>query len=229
MTDESGGVSRRGFMRTAAGASAATAAAGTASAQEGEGSGGEGGGGGEPDFGGYLDGVDGGFEDARGESEVTVAVGADGNGGAYAFSPARLWVDPGTAVKWEWTGEGGGHNVVAEDGPADLDSGGPVAESGVNYEHTFEEGGITTYFCDPHKGLDMLGGVAVGDDVPTAGGEGGGEQAGGGCTAGDLHACGVPLQAHFVGIAAVLMTAVSLVYTFFLLKYAESPHASGGD
>ncbi|MCO8265935.1 halocyanin, partial [Haloferax sp. AB510] len=53
---------RREFLRTAGGATAAaTAAAGTAAAQEG--------GGGaqvQPDFGGYLDGIDGGYEDLRG-------------------------------------------------------------------------------------------------------------------------------------------------------------------
>ncbi|MEF8779888.1 MAG: halocyanin, partial [Haloferacaceae archaeon] len=62
-------VSRRAFLRTAAGASAAAGAAatgaGTASAQEGA----------EPDFEGYLDGIDGGYEDLRGEDEVTVDVG----------------------------------------------------------------------------------------------------------------------------------------------------------
>ena len=120
-----------------------------------------------PDWPGYIDGVDGGYLDARGQSEVTVEVGADGNSGAFAFEPARLWVDPGTTVLFEWTGEGGGHNVVLEDGPASLDSGDPVTNAGVNYEYTFEQGGISTYKCVPHESLGMKGGVAVGDDVPT--------------------------------------------------------------
>lgn len=40
---------------------------------------------------------------------------------------------------------------------------------------------------------------------------------------------GVPFQAHFVGIATVLMTVVSLVFTFFTLKYGESLNAKGGN
>ncbi len=125
---------RREFLRTAGGATAAaTAAAGTAAAQEG--------GGGaqvQPDFGGHLDGVDGGYEDLRGQSEVTIEVGASGNGGNLAFAPAGIWIDTGTTVTWEWTGEGGGHNVVASEG-ASLDSGAAVSEAGSTYEFTFEE------------------------------------------------------------------------------------------
>lgn len=128
-----------------------------------------------PDFGDWLVDADGGYRDARGEDEVTVAVGAEGNTGFFAFEPAGIWIDPGTTVRWEWTGEGGGHNVVAEEGPAALDSGDLVSEPGVHYEFTFEEDGITTYFCEPHLSLGMKGGVAVGD-VPTVsvgGGDGG--------------------------------------------------------
>jgi len=158
-------VSRRGFLGVAAG-TAVAGAAGPAAAQEAE----------RPDWGGWLSEADGGYVDARGESEVTVQVGADGNNGAFAFSPAGLWVDPGTTVTWEWTGQGGGHNVVAEEGPASLDSGDTVSEAGATYEYTFEEGGITTYFCSPHRSLEMKGAVAVGDDVPT-GDSGGGTPA----------------------------------------------------
>lgn len=123
-----------------------------------------------PDFDGWLDGVDGGFRDARGESSVTVQVGADGNNGSFAFSPAGLWVDPGTTVTWEWTGAGGQHNVSAQSGASfesDL-----TDEQGFTFEYTFEDPGISTYQCDPHASLGMRGGVAVGDAVPLAGGDG---------------------------------------------------------
>ncbi|MFB6296081.1 MAG: halocyanin domain-containing protein [Halobacteriales archaeon] len=129
-----------------------------------------------PDFGGWLEGVDGGYRDARGSDEVTVQVGASGNGGNLAFSPAGLWVDPGTTIRWEWTGEGGRHNVVAREGPADLDSGSPVDTTGVAYEYTVEDGGITNYVCEPHATVGMKGAIAVGGDVPTVeagGGDGG--------------------------------------------------------
>src|SRR6056297_3827803 len=101
---------RRDFIRTAGGSAAATtavaASSGTAAAQEVQ-----------PDF-TELEGVDGGIEDLRGEDEVTVEVGASGNGGDVAFSPAGIWIGPGTTVIWEWTGNGGVNNVVATDGPA---------------------------------------------------------------------------------------------------------------
>ena len=201
-------MNRREFVRTAGGVTAASAAmaSGPATAQSER-----------PTFRGYLDGVDGGYEDLRGSDEVTVAVGASGNGGSFAFAPGGVWIDEGTTVSWEWTGNGGGHNVVAEEGPAALDSGSTVAEAGVNYEHTFEEAGVTTYFCRPHKGLGMKGAVAVGDDVAT-------ESVGGGGGEKELHDFGVPIQAHWVGSATILMIVVSMVFSFYVLKYGESPH-----
>lgn len=163
-------VSRRELLCGVAGAATATAASTGASAQ----AAGE-----RPEFGDWLDGVDGGYEDARGRDEVTVAVGASGNDGNFAFSPAGLWVDPETTVRWEWTGEGGVHNVHAVSG-AEFTSGDPVDEPGVHFTHTFGEGGIVEYQCDPHTSLGMRGAVAVGDDVPMASGGGGSDGSGGG-------------------------------------------------
>ena len=209
---------RRDFMRTAGGSAAATtavvASSGTATAQE------------EIPEWDYIDGVDGGEEDLRGQDEVTVTVGAPGNGGDLAFEPAGIWIDPGTTVIWEWTGDGGEHNVETVDGPADLDSE-LTAEAGFTYEHEFTEDdeGITDYVCAPHEGLDMKGAVAVGDDVPTA-------EAAAGDTgwpedfAGEV---GVPLQKHYIGIISFLGIAVSLVFTFYVLKYGESPNTGQGD
>jgi hypothetical protein len=56
-----------------------------------------------------------------------------------------------------------------------------------------------------------------------------GSAPGGGAEEADPKHMGVPIQAHFVGIATVLAIIVSLVFTFFQLKYGESPHAKGGD
>jgi halocyanin-like protein len=113
------------------------------------------------DYGGWFDDTDNfdGTVDMRGESSVTVAVGAEGNGGAFAFDPAAVHVDPGTTVTWEWTGEGGEHNVAPEDG--DFGSGEP-ASSG-SHEHTFETEGIHLYRCEPHDSLGMRGAVVAGD------------------------------------------------------------------
>jgi halocyanin-like protein len=168
---------RRTLLRAGAGATAlaATGASGTALAQENQTSGnqtsnvGSVGGGGNFDFGGYLDDAglyDGTVEDLRGESAVTVAVGAD-NG--YAFDPPAIRVDPGTTVTWEWTGQGGAHNVIAESGT--FDSGEPQTSG--TFEHTFEEEATFTYYCNPHKGAGMKGGVVVGSGGDPGGGDGG--------------------------------------------------------
>lgn len=214
-------MNRRDFLRTAGGAAGGTtalAASGSASAAE---SGGGGGGGAVPDWGGYLDGANnyssGSVADQRGNDEVTVQVGA---GDGLAFGPPALWIDTGTTVIFEWTGAGGGHNVVGVDN--DLDSGSPVGEEGTTYEFTFEEGGIYQYFCNPHQSSGMLGAIAVGDEVPTVTPNAGGGEV-------ELHDLGVPIQAHFVGIATILAIGVSFVFTFFMLKYGESAHTKGGN
>ena len=54
--------------------------------------------------------------DMTGSGSVEVAVGAEGNGGNFAFEPAAIRVSPGTTVNWTWTGNGGAHNVVADGG-----------------------------------------------------------------------------------------------------------------
>ncbi|MDY6765152.1 MAG: hypothetical protein SV377_05625, partial [Halobacteria archaeon] len=52
-------------------------------------------------------------------------------------------------------------------------------------------------------------------------GNGGGD--GGEEGAETLEEMGVPYQAHFVGLAALFGVFVSLIYSFYFLKYAESP------
>jgi halocyanin-like protein len=131
------------------------------------------------DFGGWFDDV-GNFDgtvDKTGQDTVEIAVGAEGNGGGFAFSPAAVRVSPGTEVVWEWTGEGGAHNVVSEgDGP--LDSGSAVSESGTTYSHTFENEGTFKYACTPHKAMGMKGAVVV--DAQSGSASGSGDGGGGG-------------------------------------------------
>jgi halocyanin-like protein len=217
--DESSDVSRRAVLRGGAGAATATAA-GTATAQEG--ADGDGGGGGTerpvwPDY--VSDARDQGYEDLRGQSDVTIQVGAGSDG--LSFAPTFVWIDPGTDVTWEWTGEGGGHNVVANSG-ADFRSGDPVSEAGTTFTHTVEEAGMVDYYCNPHEGLGMKGAIAVGADVETE------TIGGGGGTPVDPEHMGVPFHPHYVGVATIVMMVVSLLFAFFVLKYGESPHTSGG-
>jgi halocyanin-like protein len=128
-----------------------------------------------PDYGGFFDDVsnfDGETVDRLGEDSVEITVGAQGNGGAYAFDPPAVRVSPGTEVTWTWNGEGGGHNVVS-DGDGPLNSGDPVSDAGTTFSYTFEETGIYTYVCVPHEALGMKGAVVVGAP-PGDGGSGGG-------------------------------------------------------
>lgn len=170
MTHPDSSQTRRTILRTIGGAVAGLAATGTVAAQDSAETARQ------PDWGDWftaeargeaVGNYDGSTVDRRGESEVTILVGAEGNGGFFAFDPPAVWIDPGTTVRFEWTGEGGGHNVVSESGPAGMDSGAPVAEAGIHFEHTFDATGINAYYCVPHLGLGMKGGIAVGDDIPT--------------------------------------------------------------
>ncbi len=199
------GVTRRQFARGVGGAVAVGATATGAAAQEEK-----------PDFGGYIDGAKGGsFEDLRGESAVTIEVGA-GSGG-LAFAPTGVWIDPGTTVTFEWVSPG--HNVLPEEAPSESswEGVGALEGPGFTHEHTFETGGIYKYFCQPHKGLGMLGAIAVGDDVPTAGGGGGGESGGG--RTGPVIGAGA--KTLVVATMAAFATTLSLAYVF--LKYGGDP------
>lgn len=117
----------------------------------------------EPDYGGWFQGVDnyGRTRDLRGQDSVTVRVGVQANGGNLGFGPAAVAVSPGTTVTWDWTGEGGQHNVVAQSGA--FDSGKAVIKASTTFEHTFQDAGIFKYVCEPHKTVGMKGAVYVTD------------------------------------------------------------------
>ena len=183
-TDADSSVSRRGFLRTAAGTAAVAGASGTAAAQEG--------GGGSA-------------------KEVTV-----GPGGALTFEPAELTVAPGTPVKFVW--DSSGHNVHPDDGDWGHQ---PIEDKGFSFTTPpFQETGEFNYVCDPHESAGMTGTIIV---------QQGGASAGGEEEEPSPEEMGVPFQAHFVGIATILMMVLSLIYTFFVVKYGESPNAKGGD
>jgi len=114
-------------------------------------------------FGGWFEDVSNfeGVADETDASEVSVAVGAQGNQGNFAFDPPAVRVSAGTTVTWEWTGEGGQHNVKAEDGGFESEL---TSEAGFTFEYTFEETGTVRYVCTPHRSLGMKGAVVVGAD-----------------------------------------------------------------
>jgi len=103
---------------------------------------------------------EGTIADYTGQDEVTVAVGAGDIG--YAFDPAAIRIDSSTTVVWEWTGQGGAHNVASvEASESDFESGNAVAEEGTTFEQSFDNTGIQLYQCTPHQANGMLGAIEV--------------------------------------------------------------------
>lgn len=158
---------RRGFLRGTAGVGVAAtvaatpAATGRASASEGA------------DLDAWFEKTTNydGVVDETGKDEVTISVGSDANGGAFGFGPAAVRVDPGTTVVWEWTGEGGSHNVVAADGSFESEM---TGEKGHTFEQTVESEGVVKYACQPHDPMGMRGALVVGDAAVGAGASGDG-------------------------------------------------------
>lgn len=99
-----------------------------------------------------------GIEDVTGQSELTVDVGVEANDGPFGFGPAAIRIDAGTTVVWEWTGEGGDHNVVHEDGEFESEL---TDEEGFTFEYQFDEAGTSLYKCEPHASVGMKGAVIV--------------------------------------------------------------------
>ncbi|QIB73455.1 halocyanin [Halogeometricum borinquense] len=147
---------------------------------------------------------------------VTVGPGND-----LVFSPGTgepLEIAPGTTVEFVW--DSNNHNIVVESQPdgANWQGHEPIENEGFTYTHTFETLGEYSYFCQPHKSAGMVGTIVVTENP--GGGEGSGEK--------ELHELGVPIQAHWVGSATILGIIVSAIFTFYILKYGESPNTGTG-
>lgn len=114
----------------------------------------------EPEYDGWFANVDNfeGFVDRTDEDPVTVLVGAGDRG--WQFEPAAITIRPGTTVTWEWTGEGGDHNVEHRDNDWENPEG-TVAEAGHTWERAFSRPGTHLYSCWPHDGVGMRGGIFV--------------------------------------------------------------------
>jgi len=199
---------RRDFLRATGGSGTAVAlGTGVAAGQEGTGTAT-----GTSTGTGTASGTDTGGGGDGPTEEVVV-----GPGGNLVFEPKTLEITPGTTVRWVWDSDM--HNVVPQSQPEGASwegkgSQGTTFDTGTEYSHTFETLGTHEYVCTPHESAGMVGSIEV---VETLSQAGAGEQ--------DLHDLGVPIQAHWVGTATILMIFVSIMFTFYLLKYGESPNA----
>jgi plastocyanin len=209
-------MNRRDFLLAASAAAGGSAAAsGTAAAQQGNGSGGGNASGGNATGGGNASAGGGGNQSAAGGGGGGTRTVTVGPGGALTFEPAELTIAPGTRVQFTWGS--GGHNVVPDSGNWGHQ---PIEDQGFSFTTPpFTQTGENPYVCVPHESAGMTGTIIVQQGGASSGGE---EEP-------SPEEMGVPFQAHFVGIATILMMVLSLVYTFFLVKYGESPNAKGGD
>ena len=187
---------RRDFLRATGGSGGAVAVgSGVAAGQESTGTATDSGGGG------------------GGGSTETVTVGP---GGDLVFEPAELQITPGTTVNFVW--DSNNHNVVPTgqpDGASWEGEGeeGVTFDAGHEYSYTFETLGTYDYVCTPHETAGMVGSIEVVESLESGGG---GQR--------ELHEIGVAIQPHWVGAATILMMFVSIVFTFYILKYGESPN-----
>ena len=146
----------------------------------------------------------------------TVEVGPGNN----KFAPESIQVKPGTTVTWNWKSDN--HNIVVSSQPSGANWQGTKGgksktyNTGHTYTHSFQTKGTYEYFCQPHKALGMTGSVEVTDNPSSGGGEK------------KLEEMGVPLQAHYVGSATILGMIATIIYSFFVLKYGESPNTGTG-
>jgi len=148
--EDSEAVSRRGFLRTAAGTAAVAGAAGA------------------------------GAGTAAGQTTKEVIVGPGGNlvyePATVNIAPGDtvhfVWESDNHNIVVESQPEGA--NWEGTEGDAN-----DLYNTGHEYEFTFETEGTYSYFCQPHRTAGMVGEVVVGGSGG-GGGEGGGEEGGGG-------------------------------------------------
>jgi plastocyanin len=188
-TEDSGAVTRRGFLRGATAGATATVAAGTAVGQET---------GSEGNASGNASGNQTGGGGGGGTEQVVV-----GPGGDFVFEPEELTIAPGTAVEFTW--ESDGHNVAPEEGDwGHL----PIEDTGFSFTTPpFEETGSFPYVCEPHASAGMKGTIEVAEG-------GGGDGEGGGSSGPSL-----PDSAKTLGIAATTALASTLGLAYFFMKY----------
>ena len=108
-----------------------------------------------------ADNYDGQVVDRTGQDATTVEVGAQGNGGSFAFAPPALRVSTGTTVTFSWVSSN--HNVVVQSQPNGANWSGhqQVEHRGYSDRHTFDTSGLYEYYCAPHESLGMKGVIEV--------------------------------------------------------------------
>ncbi len=211
---------RREFLLVSAGAGGAVAASGQAAGREQSA--------GEPlravdGLPGTLQQEDGDETNGDGQDEVVEV-----ELGNYYYEPGTeedLEIEPGTTVRFVWISDN--HDITIDEQPEDSEWEGvsPTRDTGFEHEWTFDVEGTYEFYCTPHEGLGMLGTIVVEEGITEAPAQPippGQQEL-------DPHEIGVPLQKHFIGIATFLAMFMTLLFTFYVLKYGETPHSGYPD
>lgn len=106
-----------------------------------------------------------------GSGETSVSMVTEGE--QYYFDPIGLAVEAGDSVTWD--NVSGSHSSTAYvegnpqagttriPGDAEGWDSGTLSEEGATFSHTFEIEGTYDYYCIPHKTLEMVGRIVVGE------------------------------------------------------------------
>lgn len=94
-------------------------------------------------------------------------------GDAFYFDPIGLFVEPGETVTWvidsgshsstAYQQGNGGAEVTRIPEDAQAWDSGTLTEEGATFDHTLDVTGTYDYFCIPHKQLEMVGRLVVGE------------------------------------------------------------------
>ena len=103
-----------------------------------------------------------GVVDETGTDVVTVKVGAEGNGGPFAFDPPAIHIDPDTTVVWEWVSGKNPHDVVDSN---DRYRSEKAATAGDQFAMNFGGDGLSKYECTTAGARGMRGAIVVGRGV----------------------------------------------------------------
>ena len=162
--------------------------------------------------------VTGGGATAQAGGTETVRVGPEGQLVYDPGTDAPHQILPGTTVEFVW--ESDNHNIVVEAQPDEASWSGhePLENTGFTYEHTFETLGTYEYYCEPHRSAGMVATIEVVEELSA-------EAA---AAEKPLKELGVDIQAHWVGAATFLGIIVTMIFTFYILKYGESAHTGRG-
>ena len=132
-----------------------------------------------------------------------------------------LEIEPGTRVHFIWITDNHDITIDAQPDESEWEGVVPTEDTGFEHEWTFDVEGTYEFHCSPHIGLNMIGTIIVEEgitEVPD-------EPLPPGQQPIDPDEIGVPLQKHFIGIATFFAIFVTLVFTFYVLKYGETPHS----